>query len=146
MARNADGSPSESTATSGIFVETVLSEEEDNEDQGTIQDEQLSEASSVGSIPFGADDVSPGDLTDMTAPSKCRVYMTRMESGQRIYSCCGNDRSTCPQRGHQAKEEVRRGPPCWYEAFPNSRGRHCSIHVVLQGGHSLLKGHHAIAN
>ena len=119
-----NGSPSDSTA-SGILVETV--DEDSGGDAGTVEDEQLSEASSVGSVVLGADDVSPGDMTDLTGPTLCRVYMTRTEGGQRIYCCCGNQRTTCARRGHQAKDSHHRAPARWYEAFPNPQGRYRGI-------------------
>ena len=128
MTRINDGSPSDSTA-SGILVEMV--DEASGDDDGTIRDEQLSEASSVGSIVLEMDDMSPGDMTNLTSPTKCQVYMTRMENGQWVYCCCGNDHFTCELRGHQLKEESHRAPGQWYESFPNPCGR--CYHGVLDG-------------
>lgn len=114
-----DGSPTDSTV-SGILVETV---EEESDDDRTIQDELMSEASSVGSVSLiGAEDLRPGDMVDLTSPTKCRIFMTQTEGGQRIYCCCGNDRDTCNRRNHRNKSDPHRAPPRWYHAFPATRG------------------------
>ena len=60
MVRNTDTSPSDSAA-SGILVETVLS---NDDDEDAAVDEQMSEASSVGSV--DGDRVPVGDLVDLT--------------------------------------------------------------------------------
>lgn len=121
---NNNNSPSESTL-SGILVETV--DEDSLGDDRTLQDEQLSEASSVGSVPLDADDLRPSDMTNLTSPTKCRALMTRTEGGQRILCCCGLDRETCRRRGHADKPDRQRAPPRWYEAFPNTRGQYRDI-------------------
>ena len=48
----------------------------------TIQDEQLSEASSVRSVPVDTNNLSPSDMTDLTGPTKCCTLMTCTKGGQ----------------------------------------------------------------
>ena len=110
-----DRSPSDSTV-SGIIAETV--EEDSDDEERTIQDEQMSEASSVGSVLLDVDGINLGDMIDLTSPTKCRIFMTRTERGQRIYCCCGNDRESCGRRNHLTKGEQHRAPARWYQAFP----------------------------
>ena len=115
MASDANASPD-----SGVFVETILPEEEDAS--------VLTEGSSVGSATVDFDNGPTfQDLVDLRSNHWCRIVMRAY--GGRLERVCGQPSASCKRPNHKAKllQGIGRGPEGFYvrygrkEGFPDGR-------------------------
>ena len=91
-------------------------------EDGTLEDEMLSAASSVGSLTLHEAAPQLNRLVDLTdREAYCLCYMTRQSGGVTVPSVCGCPRATCSRGNHQVKQgngPTARGPGRFYEGFP----------------------------
>jgi hypothetical protein len=95
---------------------------DEGEESGTLQDEAMSEASSLASE--GAYSLDYRDLVDIMKEDLCMALMKHSQGGVKIPCICGNIKKDCIRVGHQAKQQRQNGtaPPCFYARFPGKKG------------------------